>query len=73
MPVVFGPNYQKFKEAHDLIACGGGFSVNGYDALYSVLETFRTADHACSDAGHATRTYVESMQGAADLILKEIS
>ena len=28
MPVIFGPNYQKFQEAKDLIAIGAGFSQN---------------------------------------------
>lgn len=28
IPVVFGPRHHKFKEASDLIACGGGFEIN---------------------------------------------
>jgi 3-deoxy-D-manno-octulosonic-acid transferase len=30
LPVIFGPKYQKFEEAHQLIKAGGGFSINNY-------------------------------------------
>jgi 3-deoxy-D-manno-octulosonic-acid transferase len=37
IPVVFGPKYEKFVEARDLVACGGAFSVQNAADLESVL------------------------------------
>ena len=33
IPVLFGPKYHKFKEAVDLIACGGAFSISDKEQL----------------------------------------
>ena len=33
LPVAFGPNYQKFKEARDLVTLGAARSINDYDEL----------------------------------------
>lgn len=71
-PVLFGPNYQKFREARDLIATGGGFSI-------STAEEFKTkADHLLNDpqvlskACNASKNYVESNLGATQKILQYI-
>jgi 3-deoxy-D-manno-octulosonic-acid transferase len=33
LPVIFGPNYDRFKEAKDLIAIGAGFSISDEASL----------------------------------------
>jgi 3-deoxy-D-manno-octulosonic-acid transferase len=33
VPVIFGPNYHKFREARDLVARGGAFSIPDATAL----------------------------------------
>lgn len=55
-PVLFGPNYRKFQEAHDIIACGGGWSHRTYDELLDHLtplledtESYEKASQACKD------------------------
>lgn len=72
LPVIFGPRHQKFKEASDLIACGGGFSVGSaedFDAIASAL----AADHTRRDAaGHAAGDYIRRSVGATDIIFKQI-
>jgi 3-deoxy-D-manno-octulosonic-acid transferase len=37
LPVVFGPQYKKFPEALDFIACGGAFSIADASSLQSVV------------------------------------
>ncbi len=60
-PVVFGPKYEKFREARELIACGGAFSIGTLDELQGVLDSFRVAGRA---GGARARAYVESEVGA---------
>jgi 3-deoxy-D-manno-octulosonic-acid transferase len=39
-PVLFGPNYKKFKEAIGLIETGGGVCINSSTELSAILEKF---------------------------------
>ena len=69
MPVVFGPNYQRFREAKGLIAAGAGFSVNNYE------EFERTMDMALEQyeaLGKKAKEYVASELGATGKISREI-
>lgn len=69
MPVIFGPNYKKFREAHDLIRLGGGFSVKNYAAFEAAM------DNALANAqelGAISRDYVQSELGATDKIYSQI-
>jgi len=68
VPVVFGPNYQKFREARNLISIGGGFSISSYEVLEAQLEElFRN-----HEAGKKAGEYVKLNTGATELILSEI-
>ena len=65
MPVVFGPNYKKFKEARELIECGGGFTISDYEGLSKALnEAFANSHH-----GVAAADYVKGKIGASDMII----
>ena len=66
VPVVFGPNYQKFREARKLIAAGGAFSINDYETLEAQLDKLFTNKEAGKIAGE----YVKKNTGATELILK---
>lgn len=68
-PVVFGPNYQRFREAHGLIACGAGHAVSNYDELRDAI------DDALANVmkqGFAAKNYVESELGATEKIYQAI-
>ena len=39
-PVFFGPNNQRFQEAQDLKACGGGLEIGSYDDFSSKMADF---------------------------------
>lgn len=65
MPVVFGPNYHKFKEAKELIACEGGFSIKDYPELEKTMEeAFNEPNY-----GKNAAEYVKSKIGAVTRIL----
>jgi len=68
IPVVFGPNYQKFREARELIAIGGAFSISNYVVFEAQVDALLKDNAAGTKAGE----YVKQNTGATELILKEI-
>ena len=68
IPVVFGPNYHKFREARELIAIGGAFSISNYDVFEAQIDALLKDNTAGTKAGE----YVKQNTGATELILKEI-
>ena len=71
-PVLFGPNYHKFQEAHDIIARGGGWSHSTTDELVAHLTPLLTDDDAYRRASQACTEYMEANLGSTDKILKTI-
>ena len=69
IPVIFGPNYQKFKEARGLIAQGGGFSVNNESAFINRMNEFITNPSIRNEAGMAAKDFVHQNAGATDKVL----
>jgi 3-deoxy-D-manno-octulosonic-acid transferase len=71
LPVVFGPNYGKFREAVDLAAAGGAFPVNNYDGLKRRFgELLENSQY--KKAGKISKEYVLKNQGATRKILDTI-
>lgn len=68
LPVIFGPRHDKFKEASDLIECGGGFCYTGREALDTILQSLSTDAATRAKAGRAAGEYVRSQLGATDRI-----
>ncbi len=69
LPVIFGPNYQKFAEAKELIKLGGAFSVTTISELESVMKLL-SDEQVLKTAGQISRMYVQGKVGASDKILK---
>lgn len=72
MPVIFGPNHEKFKEAQDLIDCGGGFSVANAAEFNDTVESLITSPARIRQAGNAAGDYIRDNLGATDRIYSEI-
>lgn len=72
MPVIFGPNHSKFKEASDLISCGGGFSVSDKAEFDSTIDVLVSSPTALKEAGAVAGKYIRDNLGATDLIYSEI-
>lgn len=68
-PVVFGPRYQKFQEAHDIIALGGGKSYNEQTELKQCLDEWLCNNEQYTKASQTCKDYVEGNLGAAKTIL----
>ena len=69
VPVVFGPKYQKFKEAKNLITYGGGFSVDNETAFNNCMNTFIFDQELRLKAGQTARDFVHNNAGATKRIL----
>ena len=72
IPVLFGPRYHKFKEAKDLIAVGGGFSVSDRQSFCEKMDELLTYREVLEASGSSAGHFVSDHVGATDKILKEI-
>lgn len=73
LPVIFGPKYQKFKEACDLVDLQGGFSIETQEQLSAITEKLITDNNYRVAAREVAKTYVSEHIGATEMILKKIS
>ncbi|TDW95795.1 3-deoxy-D-manno-octulosonic acid transferase [Dinghuibacter silviterrae] len=71
-PVVFGPIFDKYREATELIEAGGGFTVDNALALESCFRQLLDHPDTLAAAGQAARAYVEREAGATGRILSYI-
>ncbi|MBD1387497.1 3-deoxy-D-manno-octulosonic acid transferase [Mucilaginibacter rigui] len=72
MPVIFGPKYDKFKEARDLVELKAGFSISSQDELNTVAGVLMTDEAARYTAAIAAKNYVQQNVGATAAIMKYI-
>ena len=69
LPVLFGPNHSKFREAVELKERGGAFSVADYGELKKGFEQLQHPEQYAS-AAKAARTFIEENRGATEKILE---
>lgn len=72
IPVIFGPNYHRFKEAINLIDNGGAFPIHDAASFESTIENFISNREALEQAGKSAGDYIKSHSGATAVIFKEI-
>ena len=70
LPVIFGPNYKKFREANDLIRLKGAFPIENYDSLVNILNALLTDQEFYKGASESAKNFVGSNLGATDSITK---
>jgi 3-deoxy-D-manno-octulosonic-acid transferase len=72
IPVLFGPNNQRFREAQELKQLKGGFEITDAYSLRILIDKFISNPTALKKAGRAAGDYVRSSSGTSDRILGEI-
>jgi len=72
LPVIFGPNYSKFKEAQDLIHLQAGFSIADEQELKTATDRLVNNQTFCTIASEKARTYVRGHTGATTTIINYI-
>jgi 3-deoxy-D-manno-octulosonic-acid transferase len=69
LPVIFGPNYNKFKEARDLIALQAGFSVTDENELKKALSYLTKDENRYHAISKTIKEYVKEHTGATKTIM----
>lgn len=69
IPVVFGPNFKKFREAGQLIEQGGGYSISDNESFRGLMDEFLQYDETLKAAGANAGGYVYSNQGVSERVL----
>lgn len=72
MPVIFGPNNERFQEARDLLASGGGRQVDGYEGFEKLMSAYISDDNVRRADGEKAGSYVKAKAGATDKILAAV-
>lgn len=72
MPVFFGPNNRKFREAAKLKECGGGLEISNYEEFVAMMDRFGSDENALAQAGSAAGRYVAGNSGATQKLLRAL-
>ena len=72
MPVLFGPNYRKFKEAYDLIDVKGAFTFSDNARFVEILDRLLTDKEYLDECGRNAARYIKENLGATDIIYGDI-
>ncbi len=70
VPVLFGPNFHKFREARDLIESGGAFCINSAEDLEKKVMEITGNPEELERLSAICRNYVEFNRGATGKIMK---
>lgn len=71
IPVIFGPNNQRFQEAQGLKRAGGGFDFETYEEFHEIMSRLGDADYL-SKTGKKAGQFVASMTGATEAIINSV-
>ena len=69
LPVIFGPRFNKFTEAKELVQAGAAFPVHDYAELKEILNRLFKDPEMLKTSGKIARDYVSSKLGASRLIV----
>lgn len=69
IPVIFGPNFKKFREAQQLIEQGGGYSIADNDSFRGLMDEFLQYDNILQVAGDNAGRYVQSNAGVVKHVM----
>ncbi len=72
VPVLFGPDHEKFPEAQGLIDAGAGLEVRTEKDLKAALELWLTDPSALRTASEAASRYVQERMGATQRIVEAV-
>ncbi len=72
IPVIFGPKFKKFREAHQLIEAGGGYPIHDYDSFRSLMDEFIQHPEVLNSAGKHADDYVQNNSGVVDKVMQVI-
>jgi len=69
IPVIFGPNFKKFREAQQLLERGGGYSISDYQSFRGLIDEFLQYEGTLTSAGQFAGDYVRSNSGVVARVM----
>lgn len=69
VPVIFGPNFKKFREAQELIEQGGAYSIADSQSFRGLVDEFFEYDNILQNAGSNAGKYVSSNTGVVKKVM----
>lgn len=72
IPVIFGPNFKKFREATQLIEEGGGYSIHNKESFYALMNEFIEYPDTLKSTGERAGNYVIENAGVVNKVLQII-
>jgi 3-deoxy-D-manno-octulosonic-acid transferase len=72
VPVIFGPNNERFQEAQGLKACGGGYEITGADDFRRIMQRFIDTPQTITESGRQSGAFVQQMTGATKKVLSAV-
>lgn len=72
VPIIIGPNHNKFPEAVALVNMGGSIAVSNKEEMNDALSSLVYNDDVRYETGHIAGTFVSMNRGAVNIILKNI-
>jgi 3-deoxy-D-manno-octulosonic-acid transferase len=72
IPVVFGPNHEKFREAAELIYSGAAKSFSTFDDFKQILDFWLKDEKIYTISAEMASKYVKDNTGATEFIIQEI-
>ena len=72
MPVIFGPNNQRFQEAKGLLDAKGGFEIQQKQDFYQLMDRLRTDDSLMRLSGQNAGAFVADKAGATQKVLHHV-
>jgi 3-deoxy-D-manno-octulosonic-acid transferase len=72
-PVIFGPNYNKFEEAKQLIAIGAASSIHHTESFIAAIDQLYLNESNYLAACEKSRQFIASGKGASEKIMEKIN
>ena len=72
IPVMFGPNNKKFREAQQLLMCGGSFEYTDKETFATYMDRFIADPESMAKAGKKAGDYINSNAGASEKCFRQI-
>jgi 3-deoxy-D-manno-octulosonic-acid transferase len=72
LPIIFGTNYKRFKEALDLTSEGGAVSISNSDELRQAFNNLVNDKNTLKKASEICKNYVAKNVGSTKLIIKKV-
>ena len=73
MPIVIGPEFEKFHEAIELIELGGAFAISDADTFKKRMSFFFSEPFVIKIASEICKTYIKQNAGATEIIIRNLA